>query len=350
MLKRFVLVAWLWALVGSVAQAQTSELYLGGIENEVIVVQNGAVVRSFSLSLIPGDGPGLVVNGTIKTIGGFPGACGREYDLVGNRLGGREYCNPSYQSLNDGATDGVHNWSIAANDFPINYAVVEGDSDWGGLTVLFEPQRRSSGITYDPSTGNFWVTNVTNGSIDRVQEYTRDGTLVSEFDAFHPDSGYAIALDPADDTLWITSSFANSGKLFQYDKLGNLLATVDVPGLLFRSPIAAEFDFARFGLRLDLEGTCPGNSTADISGATANGTVAVLAAMGAGNFVVPGGVPCAGTELGLSSAGLRVVAIVTADADGNVNLGANLPPVACGGAVQALDVATCNTSNVETIN
>lgn len=216
-------------LVPSLVVAQTSELYLNDWSTPTTyVVQNGQIVRQFNRSGTQ-DGPGLVVQDTIKNIGQDASGEGREYDLVGNPLGGR-YLNPRYASLYDGATDGVRNWSIAHNDFDTDFALVQGDADWNDLQVLFVPARRSSGITYDMNTDTLWITNNVGGS-DRVQQYDLDGNLLSEFSALHSGGGYALAWDPADDTLWLPGAFQTGGQLFQYNKQGDLLQSIVVPGL-----------------------------------------------------------------------------------------------------------------------
>jgi hypothetical protein len=210
------------------SSAQTSELYLTDATlRDTFVVQGGVIIRQFDRSANT-DGPGLAVGATIKCIGVNGGEVGHEYALDGTPLAGT-YPNPSFQSLLDGATDGVHTWSIAHNDSPTNFALVQGDADWGNLQVLFVPQRRSSGVTYDSSTGTLWVTN-TAGGISHVQQYDFAGGMLQEFPATEPGGGYGIAWDPADDTLWIPASFGNND-LYQYDKAGNLLQVVDVLGL-----------------------------------------------------------------------------------------------------------------------
>lgn len=73
---------------GTSALGQTSELYLTDWNTPATyVVQNGAIVRQFNRSSTS-DGPGLVVQSTIKCIGQDRGATGREYDLNGGPLSG----------------------------------------------------------------------------------------------------------------------------------------------------------------------------------------------------------------------------------------------------------------------
>ncbi len=224
------------ALLSSAALAQTSELFLNDWSTPTtFVVQNGEVIRQFNRSANT-DGPGLVVTGTMKCIGQNGSQVGQEYDLDGTPLAGR-YTNPRFESLYDGASDGVHNWSVAHNDFDTNFALVQGDADWNDVDVLFVPERRSSGVTFDARTGTLWLTNNV-GSSDRIQQYDLDGNLLSEFAVSIP-GGYGIAWDAADDTLWIPGAFGTSD-LFQYDKGGNLLQRITVPGLTSQI-LGAEF-------------------------------------------------------------------------------------------------------------
>lgn len=215
--------------VPCIVLAQTSELYLNDwTTTNTFVVQGGKIIRQFKRDNTK-DGTGLVVQSTIKNIGQDSGNVGREYDLNGNPLGGR-YTNPGFTSLYDGATDGERNWSIGHNDFNTRFAVVQGDADWGGLKVLFVPNRRSSGIAYDSKRDSFWITNNSGGS-DRVQQYDLSGNVLSEFPAVHSGGGYGLAWDAADDTLWLPGAFSTGRKLFQYDTNGKLLQTVDISDL-----------------------------------------------------------------------------------------------------------------------
>jgi len=82
------------------------------------------------------------------------------------------------------------------------------------------------------------------------------------------------------------------------------------------------------------------------TGATPGGLVAFLRASGTGSQVVPPGKPCAGTPLGLDET-VRLLATVSADANGVANVGGMAPPGFCGALVQAVDATRCTTSDVE---
>lgn len=100
------------------------------------------------------------------------------------------------------------------------------------------------------------------------------------------------------------------------------------------------------GLAIQFNGVCPGAMTLSISGGTPGGTVAVLGAATGGSTTIPNGFPCAGTVLDLG-ARLTLISTTSLDGTGSGSVAGNVPAVACGLIqVQALDVATCATSNV----
>ncbi len=331
---------------GASALAQTSELYLTNWDNgATFVVQNGAVVRQFNRSSNT-DGPGLVVQSTIKCIGQDGLQSGREYDLNGAPLSGT-YLNPRYTSLYDGATNGTNNWSVAHNDFGTNFAVVQGDADWQNLQVLFVPNRRSSGITYDANTNTLWISNNVGGS-DRVQQYDLSGNVLFEFNvSLQSGGGYGIAWDPADDTLWLTGAFGTAGRIFQYSKTGTPLADRTIPGLA-SNILGAEFQYggtARLNLRIT--GPCPGRVTVSWSNATPSRPMGIVFSSNTGNFVIPGGV-CAGTQTGLSSAGIQLVYTGNTGPNGSGQVSSNAGTAACRKYLQMFvaDGSPCAASNV----
>jgi hypothetical protein len=267
------------ALFANVAVAQTSELYMADYYNtNCYVVQGGAIVRTIQRS---GnfDGPGLVVQSTVKMYGQSTNNTGLEYDYNGNTLTG-SYTNPGFIDCYDGATDGTtRNWTISHNDFSNNFACLVGDQNWGGVAIAFVPQRRSSGVTYDATDDTLWIANNV-GGCDRVQHYSTSGTLLGEFTpnpALASGGGYGIALDPADGTLWIPGAFGSFGSIYQYDKAGNELAVLAIPGLLTNA-MSAEFRIGGGGSGITsycTAGTTLNNCLASISGA---GTSSISAA------------------------------------------------------------------------
>lgn len=99
------------------------------------------------------------------------------------------------------------------------------------------------------------------------------------------------------------------------------------------------------GLSMSVSGSCP-SMTFDIVDATPSGSVALLYANNVGAFVVPAGMPCAGTQLGLNNT-VALATMLTADPTGSISLSMNIPAGACGNFyVQAIDLTTCETSAV----
>lgn len=97
--------------------------------------------------------------------------------------------------------------------------------------------------------------------------------------------------------------------------------------------------------QLSITGTCPGLVTIEVSGATPLEDVALASARTTGALVVPPGLECEGTSLGLSSdAVLR--ATLTADGTGAAQHTVQVHnPYACGRTVRAVDMQRCEVSN-----
>lgn len=99
---------------------------------------------------------------------------------------------------------------------------------------------------------------------------------------------------------------------------------------------------------LGTQGMTNGPMGLQVWGATPLGSVVLLRAQGGGGpSFVPGGNPCAGTQLDLNGS-RRLLAIAQANAAGRVHLGPLFVPAAAAGLarLQALDLATCATSNL----
>lgn len=95
---------------------------------------------------------------------------------------------------------------------------------------------------------------------------------------------------------------------------------------------------------LEIDGSCPGTMSVDISDNTPSGQVAILTGAGLGSTEVPAG-PCTTALLDLEgSVALR--GRVTADSAGAYRLTPTVSAGACDLAVQALDLSTCEVSRV----
>ncbi len=99
-------------------------------------------------------------------------------------------------------------------------------------------------------------------------------------------------------------------------------------------------------LQISIVGTCPGSVSLDLQDATPDGKVGLVWGTAEGPFTVPPG-PCAGTEIGLADPTLLMV--LTADLSGSVFLDRTVGGGACGLLLQALDVTTCEPSNVASV-
>jgi len=98
------------------------------------------------------------------------------------------------------------------------------------------------------------------------------------------------------------------------------------------------------GIDLSISGSCPGSMTVEIANLTPGASVGVGLSGTPGTFDLPSG-DCAGTTLNL---GLPLVAsrFVTADANGTVQLEATPSDGVCNSKVQAVDLSTCEVSEV----
>ncbi|MFQ5737527.1 MAG: sialidase family protein [Acidobacteriota bacterium] len=112
------------------------------------------------------------------------------------------------------------------------------------------------------------------------------------------------------------------------------------------NPTADGFVAGLTGSQLGVSGTCPGMIRVSLGGATANRRVVLLAALSEGSFTLPAG-RCAGTVLDLQSP--TVVRLFLTDANGGAFFVQPAPPQVCGTPLQALDLLTCQTSNVAQI-
>lgn len=99
---------------------------------------------------------------------------------------------------------------------------------------------------------------------------------------------------------------------------------------------------------LATSGDCPGVIECVVECATPGGRVAFLVADGPGDFMIPRGNPCAGTVLGLDRT-VRVAHVEIADENGRASSVHHAPIGVCDNYFQAIDVATCRTSNVTTL-
>lgn len=161
-----------------------------------------------------------------------------------------------------------------------------------------------------------------------------NGELVNEFDA-DVEGGDLIGMEGTFDEVHLASYYTAATRDLHNPNEYNAIA---IDNLAYAGDS---------GPSLVLEGSCPGEITATSSGNTPGGNVAFVYAFGEGNQRIPMGFPCAGTELGLNATAV-LGGTVRADGSGVAAFSGRVPAGACNRVfVQALDIETCLTSNVE---
>ncbi len=321
------------------AFGQRSEYFMhSGDQDTFTVVQNGQIVRQWGLA----NGSSryqypMVVRDTVRTTGANVGDVGAEYSLTGTDLGPR-YTHPAGSSRCwDGATDGVHNFSIdSAGD------VWQFDLDWSNPIRLFHITNGGiGGLTYDPDNGSLWV-GLFSGPTT-LTEYRLDGSVLSSFDTGHT-KNMAVALDPADGTLWIHNR-NSQGTIEQWTRSGVMLNSIAVPGLASQNALGGEFQFGGSSYRCSIAGDCPGTVRVMWNNAPPQTQQGILFALNTGSFRIPSG-PCQGTQLGLGTNQLRLVNTVSTG-NGSGGVTGRAGSSACGGYIQLVAVGRpCETSNV----
>lgn len=218
---------------GSVV-AQVSEYYvLSGDQARFSVIQNGTVIRSWPIA--PGTAQyqyPMVVLGAIRTMGAEAGAAGAEYSLTGADLGGRFFHPTGPIRSWDGATDGTSYYTIDTGG-----GVWRLDSNWQNPVRLFGAGGIGS-LAYDAGAGTLWVSQF---GTPEIRQYRMDGTTVSAFSTGHTQN-MALAIDPADDTLWLHDR-TFQGTFEQWTKSGTRLQRVAVAGMSGQNALSGEFQF-----------------------------------------------------------------------------------------------------------
>jgi len=133
----------------------------------------------------------------------YSGGQGGEYTLDGTPTGVSYFVNPDGLVVYDGTTDTRANYFVDHAPVFDYGSVYVADRYWQNQGVLFAQDQviRPTGITYDPYDKSLWLSD---GPSDIIAEYSLDGRLLYEF---HTGLGgnSALAFDPADGTLWMTT-------------------------------------------------------------------------------------------------------------------------------------------------
>ena len=224
-----------FAVVGAAPPASAgpiSALYLSTSSSAITVVQGDAVVDSWARRAYSEFA--LSVNGDVRTNASCPTCgAGSQYTLDGT-FTGVSYAYPAGvgPDADDGTTDGYFNYLVSYGD---GY-VYRTSRDFSSASRLFSVGAGWLGITYDDTNQSLWVSQW-NGSL--VRNYSMAGLLLGSFSTGHSSNG-ALALDHADDTLWLVNN-TGAGVLEQYSKTGARLGT----GLAVGYTLGGEFDLGK---------------------------------------------------------------------------------------------------------
>jgi len=211
-----------------------SKLYLtAGEQGHNFIIQGSTVTQS---NVAVGKEYAIAVSGDVRTlIPSSEGSTGgANYDLNFTDTGGRY---TSTFNFFDGTTDGTHNYSVNYNIGSEN--VYQTDRNWQTPVALFQVPEAYLGITYDRTNNSLWISNF-NGTT--VSDYSLTGTLLSSFNTTFS-SITCLALDPADNTLWIGSQ-STEGTFYQYSKGGVFLQSDTYAALANQNTLGGEFNTA----------------------------------------------------------------------------------------------------------
>jgi len=115
--------------------------------------------------------------------------------------------------------------------------------------------------------------------------------------------------------------------------------------------VSVSTHFTDFGLVVDSPCPLGGDFQISWTKGTPGGRIAVVKSDQLGGYVVPEGVPCAGTNLALSSTGIKLLAIERSDMNGEGSKRArSMSNLVCRDYLQLIDLERCITSNVAPLN
>jgi len=179
-------------------------------------------IHTFSVTTFSGGYPVAVANTVWIGHRDNNSQTAREYNATtGAWTGGTAVMSsPNLQQLLDGTTDGTFNYALSWD----SGRVFRANLDWSGMssTPLFTATAGDlTGITYDSSSGNLWLSNGTTAF-----EYTMAGSLVSSF--AHSAGRNGLAYDATTDSLWFVPNMSTAS-LLQYSTAGTLLSTLSTP-------------------------------------------------------------------------------------------------------------------------
>jgi len=131
------------------------------------------------------------------------GGTGGVYTLNGTPTGVSYFVNQDNLEIFDGTSGPGGNYFVDHAPYLDYGSVYRADFYWQNQSVLFGQDQviRPTGITYDPYDKSLWLSD---GPSDIIAEYSLDGRLLYEFHT-GLNGNSALAFDPADGTLWMTT-------------------------------------------------------------------------------------------------------------------------------------------------
>ena len=178
--------------------------------------------------------PGEFAISVYGDVRAFDGSSIASQYTLGGGFTGTSYVTTNSGAFYDATTDGTYNYLIEGGGPAGVYRTGRDYTNW---TRILNLGYYASGITYDAIHHSLWVIDNYGSYGNGLVEYAMDGTVIKAFaGSGMPYYAFGLALDPGDQTLWITSS----ANLYQYSQEGTLLGTVSLPGGAY----GAEFNLA----------------------------------------------------------------------------------------------------------
>lgn len=230
----------------SISEAsQISTLYGAYSSNMYVVSESGT--SSWAFKDTNNGFTIFAIDGTIKTSSHIIGVPGQKYSLTGEVLEG------VYPSLNkdgqhgpfaDGATDGIHNYSVTNHFNGGN--VYRFTAGWDSAEFLFNTGYKGSlGITFDNITNTLWISSSglhygadPDDNYNFIRNYDLTGNLLSSIDLSQIEGRHGgLAIDYITNTLWLSSEFG----LTEFSKSGEILSTIHPDAPFWFSGLETDF-------------------------------------------------------------------------------------------------------------
>jgi tRNA A-37 threonylcarbamoyl transferase component Bud32 len=234
-----------------------SDLYL--VVDGAVAIVRGHTIRLVAHNPTAATAIAVSTDLGIRTMAGArPWTAGAAYRLDGTELTAPPHSGPQICCFGDGTTDGEFNYSVRQDSWmlepwgsrPLDRpALYRFARDWSNPELLFtlrDDEGFYFGVAYSMTSGTFWLTrNSRDGG--SIEHWSRRGALLSLPVKVEQSGLSGIAIDPADDTMWVARPESNGlMRLENLDSGGRQLGSLD---LLWPLPIwqsgGAEFAWRR---------------------------------------------------------------------------------------------------------